>query len=219
VHDDGAEYTVDWDDDDTKLRRQPREVRPKRLVIGSPWLQFASECQRFGHPPRLNGSPFGTQHLRPLLDVCDAALRRSYTGPRGPDTALQLRSRRLKCAGREGGRAEDSQSSWWRGWADWLESNPAMGCGGGGAERGCGRCRVLRAAGRCLEKLRLAGQMLPPLAGAAAAASFLAAVLTEICLCNVCSGPEMLRRDGRGQAWTCRGWRWLPGTAAGPPSS
>jgi hypothetical protein len=104
VHDDGAEYTVDWDDDDTKLRRQPREVRPKRLVIGSPWLQFASECQRFGHPPRLNGSPFGTQHLRPLLDECDAALRRSYTGPRGPDTALQLRSRRLKCAGREGGR-------------------------------------------------------------------------------------------------------------------
>jgi hypothetical protein len=29
--------------------------------------------------------------------------------------------------------------------------------------------------------------------------SFLAAVLTEIYLCNVCSCPEILRRNGRGQ--------------------
>jgi hypothetical protein len=35
--------------------------------------------------------------------------------------------------------------------------------------------------------------------GAAAVASFLAAVLTEIYLCNVCSCPEILRRNGRGQ--------------------
>jgi diketogulonate reductase-like aldo/keto reductase len=37
------------------------EVRPKRLVIESPWLQFAGEYQRFGHPPRLNHQPFWTQ--------------------------------------------------------------------------------------------------------------------------------------------------------------
>jgi hypothetical protein len=36
--------------------------------------------------------------------------------------------------------------------------------------------------------------------GAAAVASFLAAVLTEIYLCNVCSCPKLLRRNGRGQA-------------------
>jgi hypothetical protein len=35
--------------------------------------------------------------------------------------------------------------------------------------------------------------------GAAAAASILAAVLTEIYLCGVCSCHEMLRRNGRGQ--------------------
>jgi hypothetical protein len=45
---------------------------------------------------------------------------------------------------------------------------------------------------------------LPPLMllaadGAAAVASFLAAVLAEIYLCNVCSCQEMLRRNGRGQ--------------------
>jgi translation elongation factor EF-Tu-like GTPase len=33
----------------------------------------------------------------------------------------------------------------------------------------------------------------------AAVASFLSAVLTEIYLCNVCSCPEILRRNGRGQ--------------------
>jgi hypothetical protein len=37
------------------------------------------------------------------------------------------------------------------------------------------------------------------LRGAAAVASFLAAVLAEIDLCNVCSCQEMLRRHGRGQ--------------------
>jgi hypothetical protein len=26
----------------------------KRLVVQSPWSQLTSECQRFGHPPRLN---------------------------------------------------------------------------------------------------------------------------------------------------------------------
>jgi hypothetical protein len=36
--------------------------------------------------------------------------------------------------------------------------------------------------------------------GAAAAASVLAAVLTEIYLCNVCSCHAILRRNGRGQA-------------------
>jgi hypothetical protein len=34
----------------------------------------------------------------------------------------------------------------------------------------------------------------------AAVTSFLAAVLTEIYLCNVCSCQEILRRNGRGQA-------------------
>jgi MFS family permease len=34
--------------------------------------------------------------------------------------------------------------------------------------------------------------------GAASVASFLAAVLTEIHLCNVCSYQEILRRNGRG---------------------
>jgi hypothetical protein len=36
--------------------------------------------------------------------------------------------------------------------------------------------------------------------GAAAVAPFLAAVVTEIYLCSVCSCPEILRRNGRGQA-------------------
>jgi hypothetical protein len=35
-------------------------------------------------------------------------------------------------------------------------------------------------------------------AGAASVASFLAAVLTEIYLCNVCAYQEILRRNGRG---------------------
>jgi hypothetical protein len=30
------------------------EVSPKRLVVESPWSQLTSECQRFGHPPRLD---------------------------------------------------------------------------------------------------------------------------------------------------------------------
>jgi hypothetical protein len=30
----------------------------KRLLIESPWSQFTSECQRFGHPPRLDKKPF-----------------------------------------------------------------------------------------------------------------------------------------------------------------
>jgi hypothetical protein len=29
-------------------------VSLKRLLAESSWLQFTSECQRFGHPPRLN---------------------------------------------------------------------------------------------------------------------------------------------------------------------
>lgn len=37
------------------------EVRPTRLAIESPWLQSASECQRFWPPPRLNHWPFWTQ--------------------------------------------------------------------------------------------------------------------------------------------------------------
>jgi ATP-dependent RNA helicase RhlE len=46
-------------------------------------------------------------------------------------------------------------------------------------------------------------------AGAAAVVSFLAAVLTEIYLCNVCSCQEILRHNGRGQggrASPCRWW-------------
>eukprot|EP01049_Picozoa_sp_SAG25_P007139 SAG25_NODE_567_length_6885_cov_9.281757_5_plen_56_part_00 len=39
--------------------------------------------------------------------------------------------------------------------------------------------------------------------GATSVASLLAAVLTEIYLCNVCSCQEILRRHGRGQSW-CR---------------
>eukprot|EP01047_Picozoa_sp_COSAG01_P001654 COSAG01_NODE_38_length_33931_cov_75.163632_31_plen_259_part_00 len=38
-----------------------QRVRPTRLDIESPWLQTASEYQRFGHPPRLNHQPFWTQ--------------------------------------------------------------------------------------------------------------------------------------------------------------
>jgi hypothetical protein len=30
----------------------------KRLVVETPWSQVTSECQQFGHPPRLNNSPF-----------------------------------------------------------------------------------------------------------------------------------------------------------------
>jgi hypothetical protein len=30
------------------------EVIPKRPVVESSWSQFTSECQRFGHPPRLD---------------------------------------------------------------------------------------------------------------------------------------------------------------------
>jgi hypothetical protein len=49
----------------------------------------------------------------------------------------------------------------------------------------------------------------PEEGGAAAVASFWAAVLTEMYLCNVCSGHfEILRRNGRGQvAWARRGCR------------
>jgi hypothetical protein len=36
--------------------------------------------------------------------------------------------------------------------------------------------------------------------GAASVASFLAAILTEMYLCNVCSCQEILRRNGPGQA-------------------
>jgi hypothetical protein len=31
-----------------------REHTPKRPVVESQWSQFTSECQRFGHPPRLD---------------------------------------------------------------------------------------------------------------------------------------------------------------------
>jgi hypothetical protein len=56
--------------------------------------------------------------------------------------------------------------------------------------------------------------------GMATVASFLAAVLTEICLCAPCSCQAILRRNGRGQASStpCRGrgwrrWSWWSGTA------
>jgi|EP01047_Picozoa_sp_COSAG01_P014528 hypothetical protein len=41
-------------------RRPPRAL----LVIKSPWLQFTSECQRFGPPPRLNNAVAGGQPRR-----------------------------------------------------------------------------------------------------------------------------------------------------------
>jgi hypothetical protein len=70
---------------------------------------------------------------------------------------------------------------------------------GGGADGAAApaylRVRVVRCIGTC-----------PPACltgaadgGAAAVASFLAAVVTGIYLCNACSGQEMLRRHGRGQ--------------------
>jgi hypothetical protein len=43
-----------------------------------------------------------------------------------------------------------------------------------------------------------AREALTPREGAAAVASFQAAVLTEIYLCDVCSCQEILRRHGRG---------------------
>jgi hypothetical protein len=52
--------------------------------------------------------------------------------------------------------------------------------------------------------------------GAAAAASFLVAVLTEIHLCNVCSCPEILRRKGRpGYAGSHPQTAGVPGSATG----
>eukprot|EP01047_Picozoa_sp_COSAG01_P043867 COSAG01_NODE_3922_length_5532_cov_16.368053_5_plen_268_part_00 len=60
-------------------------------------------------------------------------------------------------------------------------------------------------------------------AAAGAAASFLAAVLTEIYLCDVCSCQEMLRRHGRAQAsgagacatrWSSRRWTWSSASTA-----
>ena len=30
------------------------QVSQKQLVVESPWSQLTSECQRFGHPPRLD---------------------------------------------------------------------------------------------------------------------------------------------------------------------
>jgi hypothetical protein len=46
----------------------------------------------------------------------------------------------------------------------------------------------------------------------AAVASFVAAVSTEMSLCDVCSGQEVLRRDGRGQAGGAGG-PTVPGAA------
>jgi hypothetical protein len=62
----------------------------------------------------------------------------------------------------------------------------------------------------------LQGRVAPQLArvlatfvdGAAAVASFVAAVLTEMYLCNVCSCQEMLRRNGRGQPPGALGLGW-----------
>eukprot|EP01047_Picozoa_sp_COSAG01_P009788 COSAG01_NODE_405_length_17466_cov_554.403697_20_plen_76_part_00 len=42
----------------------PPRGESKRLVVESPWSQFTSECQRFGHPPRLDKTPFGLQDRR-----------------------------------------------------------------------------------------------------------------------------------------------------------
>jgi hypothetical protein len=54
----------------------------------------------------------------------------------------------------------------------------------------------------------------PPSGGAASVASLLAAILTEIYLCNVCSCHEILRRNGLGQ-WDSRP---TPSQSAAPPT-
>jgi hypothetical protein len=91
-----------------------------------------------------------------------------------------------------------------------LETLVAAAAAAGGADDAEESAAVLRHLGACLQ-------------GAAGVASFAAAVLTEIYLCNVCSCQEMLRRNGRGQGcrWTTRrrlavawGWHgWCSSTA------
>jgi hypothetical protein len=76
----------------------------------------------------------------------------------------------------------------------------------GGAERaGCRRAALRGVPLPCLGPGQAGLPALHPTrgqqaAGAAAVASFLAAVLTEIYQCNVCACQEILRRNGRGQA-------------------
>jgi hypothetical protein len=54
-----------------------QEVSLTRLLDESPWLQFTSECQRFGPPPRLINQPFWTGGLprraQRLQQGCGAA--------------------------------------------------------------------------------------------------------------------------------------------------
>jgi hypothetical protein len=40
-----------------RLARNSCSGESTRLVVESPWSQFTSECQRFGHPPRLDKQP------------------------------------------------------------------------------------------------------------------------------------------------------------------
>jgi hypothetical protein len=70
------------------------------------------------------------------------------------------------------------------------------GAGGGGGGGAKGRLQRLHSyePGEYGEAWRSTRQ-----AGAAAVASFLAAALTEIYLCDVCSCQDILRRNGRGQ--------------------
>eukprot|EP01047_Picozoa_sp_COSAG01_P026343 COSAG01_NODE_1694_length_9467_cov_4.976196_8_plen_592_part_00 len=94
------------------------------------------------------------------------------------------------------------------GW--WLSGWCVRASGGGGGVVGAlaraggiarfDRCRCVTLCPR--QKHQQVAGLRCPSAGAAAVASFLAAVLAEICLCNVCSCQETLSRNGRrrGQA-------------------
>jgi hypothetical protein len=57
---DAAELGVDLEHEVRRVPVPRRRHCLKRLLDESPWLQFTSECQRFGLPPRLNKSPFWT---------------------------------------------------------------------------------------------------------------------------------------------------------------
>jgi hypothetical protein len=59
----------------------------KRLVVESPWSQFTSECQRFGHPPRLDEwPPFWLQ--LPIVLLLNAALFLSSNSSIGASVAV-----------------------------------------------------------------------------------------------------------------------------------
>jgi hypothetical protein len=97
----------------------------------------------------------------------------------------------------------------------------------GGVTKKEAKAAAKLAAGRAKEKYKdgpMKKQLVFPAAraelkrGAAAVASFLAAVLTEICLCGVCSCHEILRRNSRGQGrhWSRTGTSQVPRPSSTP---